>query len=122
MRGWVDLYGLAGLSNYTHMFTSGHFMWFMEQYRNLHQLSQQGFESMNALVTSFFFQCTQQGGFTATNNPKSKLLPIARWLQRRLLWLCYSHEEIFIDFEDSNIINTATTESDLVGLGFGLDE
>jgi hypothetical protein len=30
MRGWVDLYGLAGISNYIHMFTSGHFMWFME--------------------------------------------------------------------------------------------
>jgi hypothetical protein len=82
MRGWVDLYGLAALSNYIHMFTSGHFMWFMEEYWNLHQLSQQGYEIMNALVTSFFFRRTQRGGFTATNNPKSKLLPIARWLQR----------------------------------------
>jgi hypothetical protein len=113
MRGWVDLYGLAGLSNYIHIFTSGHFMWFMGEYRIIHQLSQQGFESMNALVTSFFFQRTQRGDFTSTNNPKSKLLPIARWLQRRLIWMCYSHEEIFIDFEDSNIINTGMVD----GLG-----
>jgi hypothetical protein len=104
------------------MFTSGHFMWFMEEYLNLHQLSQQGFESMNALVTSFFFRRTQQGGFTATSNPKLKLLPFARWLQRRLLWMCYSHEEIFIDCEDSNIINIAMAESDLIALGYGLDE
>jgi hypothetical protein len=87
MRGWVDLYVFAGLSNYIHMFTSGHFVWFMEDYWSLHQLSQKGFASMNALVTSFFFRGTQRGGFTAKNNPKSKLLPIARWLQRLLLWL-----------------------------------
>jgi hypothetical protein len=107
------------------MFASGHFMWFMEEYRNLHQLyqlSQRGFESTNALVTSFFFRHTQWGGFTATNNPKSKLLPIARWLHRRFLWLCYSHEEIFIDCEDSNIINNPTAESDLADLEYGLDE
>jgi hypothetical protein len=73
-------------------------------------------------VTSFFVLCTQRGGFTAKNNPKSKLLLIARWLQRRLMWLCYSHEEIFVDCEDSNIINTAMVESDLVALEFGLDE
>jgi hypothetical protein len=82
MRGWVDLNGFAGLSNYIHIFTSGHFMWFMEEYWNLHQLSQQGFESMNDLVTSFFFQRTQRGSFTARHNPKSKLLPIAHWLQQ----------------------------------------
>jgi hypothetical protein len=87
MRGWVDLYRLVGLSNYIHMFTSGHFMWFMEEYRNLRKLRQQGLESMNDLVTSFFFQRTQRGGFTATNNHKSKLLPMSRWLQRRLLWM-----------------------------------
>jgi hypothetical protein len=82
MRGWVDLYGLVGISIYIHMFISGHLMWFTEEYWNLHQLSQKGFESMNALVTSFFFPCIQRGGFTATNNPKSKLLSIACWLQR----------------------------------------
>ena len=43
MREWVDLYALEGLSNYTHMFTSGPLMWFMKEYRNLHQLSQQVF-------------------------------------------------------------------------------
>jgi hypothetical protein len=67
-----------------------------------------------------FFRRTHQGGFTATNNPKSKLLP-ARWLQRRFLWLCYLHEEIFIYCKDSNIINTVTADSDLVSLGYGLD-
>jgi hypothetical protein len=122
MRGLGGLERIGGSLHYIHMFTSGNFMWFMEEHRNLHQLSQQGFESMNALVTSFFFQRTQRGSFTATNNPKSKLLPIARWLQRRLLWLCYSHEEIFIDCEYSNIINTATAESDLVDVGYGLNK
>jgi hypothetical protein len=54
MREWVALYGLAGTSNYTHMFTSGNYKWFMEEYGNLHQVSQQGFESMNAFVMYLF--------------------------------------------------------------------
>jgi hypothetical protein len=84
MREWVALYGLEGISNYTHMFTSGHDKWFMEEYGNLHHFSQQGFESMNDLVTSFLKKRTQRGGFTSQTNP----MPIARWIQRRLIWLC----------------------------------
>jgi hypothetical protein len=53
----------------------------MEEYGIFHNLSQQGFESMNALITSVFFQRTQRGGFTSQTNPKFKLLPTARWLQ-----------------------------------------
>jgi hypothetical protein len=41
MRELVALYGLAGISNYTHMFTSGHYKWLMEEYGNLNQFSQQ---------------------------------------------------------------------------------
>jgi hypothetical protein len=40
MQDWVALYGLAGISNYTHKFTSGHYKWFMEEYGNMHQFSQ----------------------------------------------------------------------------------
>jgi hypothetical protein len=122
MCEWVDLYVLTGLSNYIHMFTSVHFMWFMGEYHNLHQLNQQGLESMNASVTSIFFRRAQRGGFLATNNPKYKLLPIAHWLNWGLLWLCYSHEEIFIDGDEINTINTSMEESELIALGYGLDE
>jgi hypothetical protein len=59
MREWVDLHRLMGLSNYIHMFTLGHFMWFVEEYLNVSQLSQPGFEIMNAVVASFFLQRTQ---------------------------------------------------------------
>jgi hypothetical protein len=75
---------------------------------------------MNALVMSFFFK-TQQGGFTSQTYPKSKLLPIERWLKRRLLWLCYLHETIFE--VDPNVgINTTTAESDLIALVFGVED
>jgi hypothetical protein len=86
MGEWADLYRLAGISNFIHMFTSGHFMWFIE-YQHLHQLSQQGFESLNTLLNSFFFRQMQWGGFTAMHKTKSKMLLVSHWLQRRLLWL-----------------------------------
>jgi hypothetical protein len=49
------------------------------------------------------------------------VLPIARWLQRRLLWLCYSHETIFEEEIDVGI-NMTTAEIDVISLGFGIED
>jgi hypothetical protein len=44
------------------------------------------------MMKIFFFRRTGRGGGKYT---KSKLKPLARWLQRRLIWLCgYSWDRI----------------------------
>jgi hypothetical protein len=53
----------------------------------LPRFSQQGWEHWNAAVASLFFKETQRGGFVVDGIDKSKLWPIARWLQRRLMWI-----------------------------------
>jgi hypothetical protein len=40
-----------------------------------------------AAVTPFYFRRTQQGGFAKDGIDLTKLKPIARWLQRRVMWI-----------------------------------
>jgi hypothetical protein len=87
MMEWVSLYGNSGITNYIHMFTSGHMKWYMEEYGNLHRLSQQGFKSMNALITSVFFWRTQSGGFTSQTNPKSKHIACFGYVIPKMIFL-----------------------------------
>ena len=84
-QDWVKLHGLAGMTNYIHMLGSGHIAEYMSKWKNLYQHSQQGWEAFNSLLKTFFFRRTGRGGGRGL---KSKLKPIARWLQRRLLWHC----------------------------------
>ena len=84
-QDWVELHGLAGMTNYIHMMGSGHIAEYMFKWKNLYVHSQQGWEAFNSLLKTFFFRRTGRGGGRGL---KSKLKPIARWLQRRLLWLC----------------------------------
>jgi hypothetical protein len=57
----------------------------MTKYDCLHRFSQKGWEHLNATVTSFFFRRTQRGGFVSEIDDKTKLVPIARWCQRRIM-------------------------------------
>ena len=65
----------------------------MQECGNLNQYSQQGWEALNALMTFFFFQRTNKGGFRSGADPmscngqKSKLIPIIRLVQHRLLFI-----------------------------------
>jgi hypothetical protein len=68
------------------MLSSSHVMRYMQEWRCLHRYSQQGWEALNALVKSYFSQRTNRGGFSAIGAKKSKLLAIARWMQRRMMW------------------------------------
>ena len=66
----------------------GHFLEYMKRYGNLNKYSQQGWEALNALIWSFFFRWTNKGGRNSGDvltNLKSKLVPIGRLVQRRLL-------------------------------------
>ena len=84
-QDWVELHGMTGVTNYIHMLAAGHISTYMVEWRNLYKHLQQGWESFNSLLKSFFFRRTSRGGGRGL---RSKLVPIGRWLQRRLLFLC----------------------------------
>jgi hypothetical protein len=84
-QDYVKLHGLAGQTNYSHMLSSGHISEYLFKYGNLYDHSQQGWEAFNSLLKSVYYRRTPRGGGRGL---KSKLKPLARWLQRRMLWLC----------------------------------
>lgn len=108
---WVDLHGLEGVSNYIHLLGSGHISVYLHEWKNLYRHSQQGWEALNKLIKTFYYRRTQRGG--AANQGKgrkSKLLPIARWLQRRAIWLAGYNEDSIKTFLDDNDLNDAPFE------------
>jgi hypothetical protein len=85
---WIDLKHRDGLGNYFHLIGAGHLSFYLREWRNLFRYSQQGWESMNALIKSFFYRRTQRGGHGGKKDAfNSKMAPIARWLQRKLYFL-----------------------------------
>jgi hypothetical protein len=85
---WVRLWQKEGVTNYIHMIGAGHIADYLYRWRNLYRYSQQGWEAMNSLMKTFFFRRTNHGGGVRGCSKKSKLIPIARWLQRQLIFLC----------------------------------
>jgi hypothetical protein len=120
-RDWVHVYGREGCTNYTHMLSSSHVMRYMQEWRCLHRFSQQGWEALNALIKSYFFRRTNRGGLTSKKSKKTKLLAIARWLQRRIMW--YSghgdslffvlHEQDDSSYTDDSNKSSNSTSTDL---------
>jgi hypothetical protein len=49
---------------------------------------------MNLLIKTFFFRTTNHGGGVRGASKKSRLIPIARWLQRRVVFLCRKDEHM----------------------------
>jgi hypothetical protein len=84
---WVQLHSDAGCTNYIHLLSSGHLAKEMFKWRNLYRFSQQGFEKINHVFSTFYFRRTNHGGRRHRVAQKSKLLAIGRWLHRRLLWM-----------------------------------
>ena len=69
----------------------GQFLAYMHKYGNLNKYSQQGWEASNALIKLFFFRRTSKGGKISGDtytDLRSKLIPIRRLIQRRLLCVC----------------------------------
>lgn len=121
---WVRVYGKEGCTNYTHMLSSSHVMRYLEEWRCLHRFSQQGWEALNALIKSYFFRRTNRGGLSKNGTKKSKLLGIARWLQRRIMWYSSHGDALFlkednVGWEDHNSDssnddnNTMTSDDDI---------
>ena len=76
------------------MLAARHVAEYVFEWGNLHEHSQQGWKVLNALVKSFIFWITpHEDGLK-----KSRLKPIARWLQRRAIWLCGYNEASIQEF------------------------
>jgi hypothetical protein len=83
---WIGLHGNEGMTNYVHLMASGHLSTYLYHWRNLYVHSQQGWEAYNSMLKTFYFCRTQRGGSTnAGKSMKTRLEPIARWLQRRMV-------------------------------------
>jgi len=63
------------------MLSAGHIGEYLLHHHNLDKHSQQGWESFNSLLKTFFFAVTHG------TNMKSKIIPIAQWLSWHVLWL-----------------------------------
>ena len=110
--GWVQVYGREGCTNYTHMMSSGHVMRYMKEWKCLHRYSQQGWEALNALIKSYFFRRTNRGGLARNSTQKSKLLGVARWLQRRVMWYSGNGDSLFEDEDDDSSYECSSGDDD----------
>ena len=79
-----SMYGRDIATNYWHMLSSGHILWFMNRLHNLNRYSNQGWEALNRLMKSFINRRTNKGG--GQDKTKSKLRPVANLFLRRLVW------------------------------------
>lgn len=104
-QAWIMLWQKEGVTNYLHMIGSGHIAEYLYKWRNLYRFSQQGWEAMNSLIKTFFFRRTSHGGgVKGRHSKKSRLIPIGRWLQRRLIFLCRIDAESICQFAIDNPI------------------
>ena len=91
-QAWIHLWQKEGIMNYLHMIGSCHVTEYLFKWKNLYRFSQQGWEAMNSLIKTYFFRRTSHGGGVRGTSKKSRLVPIARWLQRRMVFLCRIEE------------------------------
>jgi len=82
----------------------------MQEWKCLHHFSQQGWEALNALIKSYFFCHTNRGGLSKNATKKSKLLGIARWLQRRMMWYSGHGDALFDDNNDDSSYQDASDD------------
>jgi hypothetical protein len=91
-QSWFRLWQKERVTNYLHMIGAGHISNYLYRWRILYRFSLQGWKAMNSLVKNFFFRRTNHGGGVRGDSKMLRLTPIARWLQRRLMFLCCTTE------------------------------
>jgi len=95
---WVELFGHDGLTNYLHLLGSGHVMYFLQKYRCLYIYSQQGWEALNSVCTSYILQNSSRGGRNSgQNKTQSYIYPLIRYLMRDLLWKTRLADKFFLE-------------------------
>ena len=101
---WIKVNkGDAGVTNYIHMLGAGHVADYLFFHRNLYVHSQQGWEAFNSMVKTFYFRRTARGG--SRWGTKTRLVPIARWLQRRMMWglgIPFEEMEAYVKAKEAN--------------------
>jgi hypothetical protein len=92
-QGWFKInMGDEGVTNYIHDLYAGHISDYLIHWRNLYTHSQQGWEAMNFAIKRYWFRCTNRGGGRGCGN---WLQPLARWVQRRFVWMMgFQYEQI----------------------------
>ncbi len=56
---WISIFGIDGMSNYIHLLSSGHILYFLEKYDCLYLYSQQGWDNT---IQAYIHQNSQRGG------------------------------------------------------------
>jgi hypothetical protein len=117
-QDWIHLHGRRGITNYIHMLGTGHMADYLFSVKNLYRHSQQGWENLNHLLKTVFFRRTARGGAgNKCRGDKNRLLPIARWLQRRLLFACgYCYDDIKQVVGNSAIPEGGDNDDDVHGI------
>ena len=102
----MSIAGVEGMTNYIHLLGAGHDSYYLKKYRNLYRYSNQSWERLNKRVKRFYLQRTQRGGhgkFAGKDDTNALVCqhtkPIARWLQRVIMWNTGLGEKHFKDLE-----------------------
>ena len=114
-KEWLLLFAEEGITNYMHLIGSGHVGEYLLHWKSLYAHSQQGWEAFNSLFKSFYFSRTQRGG--ATNQglgERSRLKPVAKWLQRRLVFFMGHTMESIYEYMSSRTVEVKRSERDWV--------
>lgn len=83
---WVETYGRSGCTNYIHMLSTGHIREEMRRLKCLYWYSQEGLEAVNALIKSYFFRRTSQGGGKG-DGVHNRMLSIAKLVLRKMKYM-----------------------------------
>ena len=105
--------GEEGVTNYILDLHAGCISDYLFHWRNLHTHSQQGWENMNFAIKRYWFRCTNRGGGKGGGN---RLEPMARWFQRRFIWMMGYEYEHMLD-----VVNAATA-ADLEDIVENMDD
>jgi hypothetical protein len=94
------------------MIGAGHIRYFLSRWGNLNRFQNQGWEAYNAMLAAFWHHRTQKrGGKHAVN--RSKILPIARWILRIMLWRTGEAQRFFQQMDTDYSSDSSFAESDL---------
>lgn len=91
--------GYDGVTNYIHMLGAGHIRYYLRKWKNLHRFQNQGWEAYNAMIASFWHHRTQKGG-GRRHQLRSKIIPVARWIMRLILWRTGEAQRYFRSLEE----------------------
>jgi hypothetical protein len=95
------------------MIGAGHFRYFLTRWGNLNRFQNQGWEAYNAMLMAFWHHRTQKGGGKHAVN-RSKILPIARWILRLMLWRTGEAQRFFqrMDIDEESSSSSGVNSSD----------